>query len=145
MKRGIPEAHLRVGVLGGICVLCFVPAFLASSPWVTLAFIAPGMFGLGLPVGTAYAALQLILPNQVRGQVSALFIFIFNLGGQTLGPLVPALLNDYWFHSPTMVGTSLAISLAIAGLLTSVMFRVLFAPYRVHAAASTRLTSLSAK
>ena len=115
-------------------MLSFVPAFLASSPWVTLALIAPGMFGLGLPVGTAYAALQLILPNQVRGQVSALFIFIFNLGGQTLGPLVPGLLNDYVFHTGTMVGTSLAVWLAVAALMTSLLFRALFAPYRRHSA-----------
>lgn len=134
LEKGIREAHLRVGVLGGIFVLSFVPAFLASSPWVTLALIAPGMFGLGLPVGTAYAALQLILPNQVRGQVSALFIFIFNLGGQTLGPLVPGLLNDYVFHTGTMVGTSLAIWLAVAALMTSLLFRALFAPYRRHSA-----------
>jgi MFS family permease len=139
-KHGIREAPLRVGVISGIGVLLVFPlALTAANPYVTLALLVPGMFCLGLPMGTAYAALQWILPNQVRGQVSALFLFVFNLGGLTLGPLLPALLNDYFFHSEKMIGTSLAISIAIGALLTAVAFRLLYAPYRRHSAAMDAL------
>ena len=85
-------------------------------------------------MGTAYAALQLILPNQVRGQISALFIFILNLGGLTLGPLAPALLNDYFFHSGQAIGTSLAISLAVGAVLMAISFYAVYGPYRRHSA-----------
>jgi O-antigen ligase len=85
-------------------------------------------------MGVAYAALQWILPNQVRGQVSALFLLVFNLGGLTLGPLLPAVLNDYLFHSEQAIGTSLAISMGIGAILTVAAFRVLYAPYRRHSA-----------
>jgi MFS family permease len=135
MKQGIREAHLRAGVLGGICTLAFVPAFLTNSPVPTLCWSSVGVLGLGIPVGSAFAGLQLILPNQVRGQVSGLFILIFNLGGQTLGPLAPALLNDYVFHSGAMIGTSLAVVFAISGPLAAILFRVVFASYRRHDAA----------
>ena len=139
-KRGIRESHLRVGVISGIGVLLVFPfALTAANPYLTLALLAPGFVCLGLPMGTVYAALQLILPNQVRGQISALFLFIFNLGGLTLGPLLPALLNDYFFHSEKMIGTSLAISMGIGAVLTAVAFRIIFAPYRRHSAAMDAL------
>jgi MFS family permease len=139
-KQGIREGPLRVGAISGIGVLlCFPLAFTVGNPYLTLALLAPGLFCLGLPMGTVYAALQLILPNQVRGQVSALFLFVFNLGGLTLGPLLPALLNDQYFHSGQMIGTSLAISLALGAILTTVMFRSIFAPYRRHSIAMDAL------
>ena len=113
-------------MISGIGVLLLFPiALTAANPYVTLALFAPGMFCLGLPMGVAYAALQWILPNQVRGQVSALFLLVFNLGGLTLGPLLPAVLNDYLFHSEQAIGTSLAISMGIGAMLTVAAFRVL--------------------
>jgi MFS family permease len=142
-KHGVLEAPLRVGVISGIGVLLLFPVALsAANPYVTLALFAPGLFFLGLPMGTAYAALQWILPNQVRGQVSALFLLVFNLGGLTLGPLLPAVLNDYLFHSEKAIGNSLAISMGIGAVLTVAAFRVLYAPYRKHSAAMDALAPL---
>jgi MFS family permease len=144
-KQGIREGHLRTGVISGIGVLVFfVSALLVSSPALTLALLAPGFFFLGLPMGNAYAALQLILPNQVRGQVAALFIFIFNLGGQTLGPLLPGVFNDYLFKSELMIGTSMAMTIGVAAVMTSVMFRIIYVPYRRHSEAMDALAAKSA-
>ena len=42
-----------------------------------------------MPIGSVYASLQLILPNQVRGQIGALQVFTLNLGGLILGPALP--------------------------------------------------------
>jgi MFS family permease len=141
LKRGVREAHLRVGFVSAIGTLLFIPAMTARDPRVTLALLVPAMFFLAMPSGTTYAALQLILPNQVRGQISALFIFIFNLGGLTLGPLVPALFNDYVFHSGTMVGTSVAISIGMGAVLAAVVFRLAYRPYRGHIAAMDTLAA----
>jgi hypothetical protein len=42
-----------------------------------------------MPIGCSYAAVQLIFPNQVRVQVSALFLFILSLGDFLLGRCCP--------------------------------------------------------
>ena len=55
---------------------------------VMLIWFAPALFFLGLPMGVLCGA-AVDLPNQVRGQISALFLLILNLGGQTLGPSCP--------------------------------------------------------
>jgi MFS family permease len=139
-KAGIRESHLRPGVISGILVMLLIPfAFTLSNPTTTLALLMPGLFCLGLPMGVAYAAMQMILPNQVRGQVSALFLFIFNLGGQTVGNFLPGYLNDNYFHDGLKVGSSIAITIAIAGLLTAVCFFAIYGPYRRHHAAAEQL------
>jgi MFS family permease len=135
-KQGVREAPLRVAVLSAIGTgALFVPALTTSNVNVTIGLLAPALVCLGLPMGVSYAALQWVLPNQVRGQISALFLLILNLGGLTLGPLLPAVLSDYLFRSEKMIGTALAISIGLASLLMLVTFLSTFRPYRVHSAA----------
>ncbi len=102
-----------------------------SAAW-SLALIGVGYFFLVLPMGTSAAALQSIVPNQVRAQVGALYLFILNLGGLTLGPLLPGVFADYVFHDPKMIGTGLAITLAVFGALLFVTISVTRRPYREH-------------
>ena len=67
-----------------------------------------------MPTGCSYAASQMILPNQVRGQGVAVILLIANLGGLSIGPLLPGVLNDYVFFSEAAIGRSLAITLALS-------------------------------
>jgi hypothetical protein len=44
-----------------------------------------------MPIGSPYASLQLILPNQARGQVGAMRVFALNLFGLILGAVTAGL------------------------------------------------------
>jgi cation transporter-like permease len=68
----------------------------------------------------------------VRGQVSALYLFLLNLGGGSLGPLLPGVFNDYLFHNPNMVGYSLAITIAIGAIGMLIASLLTFGSYRTH-------------
>jgi nitrate/nitrite transporter NarK len=130
-RRGIPEAPLRVGVLATACAgLTFTLALAMPSLGAQLALLAPAFFFLAMPIGSVYAALQLILPNQVRGQIGALQVFTLNLGGLILGPALPGLLNDYVFKNPQMLGWSLALTVGSASLFSAAIFRLTWRPYR---------------
>jgi MFS family permease len=132
-KNGVTEGPLRVGVACAIGTALLLPAaFLAPQIAWTFLLMAPGIFFLALPMGTSAAALQRIFPNQVRGQVSALFLFLLNLGGLSLGPLMPGLLNDRLFHSGQMIGASLALTIGSTALLMLVAFRASYRAYRTH-------------
>ncbi len=132
-KKGFADGPIRVALISGIGILLFLaPATLASKASWTLALMTVGMFVVSLPMGTSVAALQLIFPNQVRGQVSALFLFILNLGGQTLGPLLPGVFNDYLFHNEGMIGTSLAITIGGSSVVMLLIFLATLRPYRIH-------------
>lgn len=132
-KNGISEGPLRVGVVCAIGTVLLLPvAYLLPNASWTLLLMAPGIFFLSLPMGTSAAALQRIFPNQVRGQVSALFLFFLNLGGLSLGPLMPGLLNDRLFHSDAMLGPSIAITIGSAAILMLFAFRATYRAYRTH-------------
>lgn len=132
-RRGLVDAPLRVAIPCSIGILLFlVPAMLMPTAVWSLVLIGPGVFCLVLPMGTVGAALTVLFPNQVRAQVSALYLFILNLGGQTLGPLLPGLFTDYLFKDQKMVGASYALTLTISGSIMLVIYLATLRPYRAH-------------
>lgn len=133
IRQGIREAPLKVGVVGAVWAGVFF-GLAMSMPDLTwlLALMVPAQFFLALPVGSSYAALQLIFPNQLRGQVAALLAFSISLGGQSLGPLLTGVFNDYLFRDGNMVGWSLAITVVLASIISAAFFRATYQPYRTH-------------
>jgi MFS family permease len=132
-RQGIEIAPLRVAVLGAIGVGIFMPlAFLIPSAKATIALCAPALFFSALPIGSLFSSAQLLFPNQVRGVVGALVLFILNLGGQSLGPLGPGAFNDYLFHNEKMIGPSIALTVGICSILMVIAARATYSPYRKH-------------
>lgn len=134
LRHGRRDAALRTATLSSI-VGCLVFAALAMALRHDLATVAVFFLGvilLAMPAGSCYAAAQMVFPNQVRGQVMALILFIANFGGLTLGPLLPGLLNDYVFHDEGALGLSLAITLAVSAGLAAVAFGWARPAYRRH-------------
>jgi MFS family permease len=132
LKKGVPEAPLKIGVFAGMGTLVFfTPALSMSNPTVALALLAPSVFLTALPMGITIAALQRIFPNQARAQVSAVFLFFLNLGGFPLGAILPGLLNDRFFGSEA-IGTAASITIGIAAVMMIVSFSLTAKPYRGH-------------
>jgi hypothetical protein len=113
-------------------VLFLVPAMLMPTAAWSLVLIGPGFFFLVLSMGTATAALPIIVPNQLRAQVTALYVLILSLGGNTLGTLIPGMLTDYLFKDLKLVGYSIALTMAVAGVLMLVVILATLRPYRAH-------------
>ena len=97
------------------CIASHLPFLL--SPNATIAFIAlaPAVFCLGLPFGAAPAAIQEIVPPRMRGQASAVYLFVISLLGLAAGPTAVALATDYLFRSEALVRYSLVL-VAVVGL-----------------------------
>ncbi len=132
-RGGKTDAPLRVGVLAtAFAGICFSLAMAMPALNLQLALLVPAFFFLAMPIGSSYASLQLILPNQVRGQVGALQVFTLNLFGLILGPFLPGFFNDYLFKNPLMVGWSLALTVGLASLLSAILFYATWRPYRKH-------------
>jgi MFS family permease len=132
MKNGARDAALRLGAWTSLTAfaLSVVALLFQDSAWLTLGLFLPIVAMLAMPIGGCYAALQTVLPNQVRGQATALFIFIANLGGLTLGPLVPGVLSDYVFRDEGAIGLALLVTLTISLGLAAVAFALTRSHYR---------------
>jgi hypothetical protein len=64
-------------------------------------------------VGYAAAALQIITPPQMRGRMSALYLFVISAVGLGFGPTLVAGLSDLVFRSEARLGAALASFTAI--------------------------------
>jgi MFS family permease len=133
LRQGIEIAPLKVATLGAVGVGLFMPiAFLVPSASGTIALCAPALFFSAFPIGSLFSSAQLLFPNQVRGVVGALVLFILNLGGQSLGPLGPGVFDDYLFHNEKMIGPALALTVGICSVLMILAARATYTPYRKH-------------
>jgi len=108
--KGAADALMRTSLLMGLALtpLSIVLPLLDSAA-AALAVLAPvsalsfGMFAMVPPI------LQLITPNQMRGQVSAVFSLFNNVIGLMLGASSVALLTDYVFRDPLRLHHSLLV------------------------------------
>lgn len=121
-RRGRDDGPLCAGIVGGLGVIIPGALFssmpdLNSSLWV----LAAAFFFASFPVATSAAGLQLMAPNQMRAQVTALFFLAMNLFGITGGASLVALLTDKVFGDTTMVGYSMSIACALSGICGAVV------------------------
>ncbi|AWM95233.1 MFS transporter [Pseudomonas sp. 31-12] len=118
-KKGYSDAPIRAGVIGAIGMALPAIAFTqVSELWMSVALLAPAMFFASFPMPASTAAMQILPPNQMRAQISALFLLISNLIGLGLGTTLVALLTDRLFQNPAMVGSSISLLNAFAVALT---------------------------
>ena len=88
--------------------LAFVESLSVAIPTIFMAVFFSAFQG-----GLTGGALQLMTPNQMRGQVSALYFVLANLVGLGLGPTVVAGITDYVFADDRAIGKSLSLTAAV--------------------------------
>jgi MFS family permease len=130
-RRGHRDAMLRAICYGGIVTVPIAVATpLASNVWLALVGLAITSFMLAFPQGLPAAALQVITPNPLRAQVSALYFLVSNLIVIGLGPTVVALVTDYGFGDPMRLRYSMAIVSATAIPIGVALAWLALKPYR---------------
>jgi hypothetical protein len=92
--------------------------------------LAPALFLSMMPYACAGTAIQLIVPNRARAQLTALYVTFTTLVGLFFSSVVVGLITDRVFSNPADVRYSLAIVVAAAAPLMFVLLLVAFRPYR---------------
>jgi MFS family permease len=130
-KRGRVDAPLRTAVHSlWVAIPCGIAAPLAGDLDLSLTLITVLVFFLTFPQGTNVAAFQLITPNEMRAQVSAVFLLITNVFGLGLGATMVALLTDYVFGAPERINDSLALMTALVAIPSLCLLTLGLKPYR---------------
>lgn len=107
-KMGRKDAYIKALLLAPLGYA--VPAILfplapdAMSAWWLLAIA--NIF-MNLPSGISYASLQVITPNEMRGQITAAFVLVVTLLGYSIGPLSLGVMTDYVFKDPMKLNYAL--------------------------------------
>ncbi len=123
-RNGYADSNMRVTLIGiGLSVPCAVLFPVMPTPELAVAMLGAQFFFSMFVPGPLNAALQIITPNQMRGQVTALFLFVFNVVGFGVGPSFVAGLTDYVFHDEAMLRYSLALTGAVMGTASVAVIR----------------------
>lgn len=118
-SKGRRDAILRTARAGMACGLPFIILTpLAGDARLATVGLGFAIFFLAFPQGLPAAALQVMTPNPLRAQMSAIYFFIGSLIASGIGPLLPALLTDYVFQQPVMLRYAVSIVGGIAALLS---------------------------
>ena len=115
-KKGYADANLRwtIIVQAIFVPLAAITPLMPTAGWA-LTLMALQGFVASFSIGPQNAALQVITPGEMRGQITAFFLFMFNIIGFGLGPSIVALFTDKVFHDESMLRYSLATTVAILG------------------------------
>jgi len=120
VSRGRPAGRLEASSIS--MLIAMLGALMYPQQATMAGFVAWFMvtiFGGFMIVACASAALLEIMPNRMRGQATAIYLFITSLFGIGSGPTVVALLTDYVFGDPVDVKWSLMIAPPVAYILSA--------------------------
>jgi len=107
-RRGFDDAPMRVVFMSRLVGLPFqILAPLMPDPWLVLAFSQIGTATVAMAGPSLNAAFQIIAPNHMRGQVTALYMFVFTLIGTGIAPSLTAGFTDFVFGDEAMLKWSI--------------------------------------
>jgi MFS family permease len=109
-RRGDAAGAYRVILYTRMLAIPFAALMpVMPSGSLAMAFNAVGYLTLGMSGPMLNAVMLAITPNQVRGQVMTLYLFIYTVVGVGLTPLVTGMTTDYVFTSPDDLRWSLML------------------------------------
>lgn len=113
-RRGRDDANIRALQMATVAAMPAAILYpLMPDPSAALVLYSLNIFFLSVGIGPGNAALQIVTPNQMRGQIRALFQLVFNFVGFAVGPLFVALFTDHVFHGATGIRYSLSTAAAV--------------------------------
>ncbi len=125
-RRRKDDSAMRVYVISLLVALPGVVSVLMPTPWLAFGIGTLGYLSLAMGGAAQNAALQIVTPAELRGKVTALYLFIYSVFGVAFAPVVNALITDYVLHDealirwalfwPTALSHPLALVIAWLGL-----------------------------
>jgi len=121
-RAGVIASQWKILIFALSATTCVAPLMLAiHSPYWTLGCLCIIVFFLGTPIGLAPAAVQAVTPNEMRAQMTAIYIATVGILGLGTGPSTVAAMTDFVFHSDAAVGTSLSIVMTVASAVSVIV------------------------
>jgi MFS family permease len=120
--RGRTNANIYVGMW---IAIIWTPIhwlmLLTPSAWWATFWLVPAAILAAAPFGIAPSAIQQMMPPNMRGQASAVYLFILNLIGLGVGPTAVALFTHNVFHRDEALRYSMVIVFTAASLISAVL------------------------
>jgi len=130
MSKKYDDANVRVvAIFYTLTPIFAILGPLSPNPWV--AVFCAGMTGLCGLAGAApqNAAIQSVTPNQMRGQVTALYLFVFTVIGQGLGPNFISFFTDVVIRDESNIRLAMSVTAAFMTPIAAIIIWLGVKPY----------------
>ena len=108
-RRGHADAFVRTILITSVLTIVpSVAAPLAGDVQLTLLLLWPAEFFSASYIGVLAMAMVVITPNQMRGQITAMYIFVTNMLGLAVGASVLAAFTDFVYQDESLLNYSIA-------------------------------------
>jgi MFS family permease len=109
-KRGHADAPFRVSIGAALAIIPLsVFATTGRDPMLALWLIGPLIFCACISQAAAPTVIQVMVPNEMRAQISAVWMLCMNLISTIMGPTMVGFITVYVLTDDMAVGTSIAI------------------------------------
>ena len=113
-RRNFADSNMRVLMFLSIALIpTSIAAPQMSSHVMALVLLSVTVFFQASYMGVAAAAVQMVTPNQMRGQATAVYMFATNMLGLALGSTMVAVLTDFVFVDEGALMHSLSLISAV--------------------------------
>ena len=129
--RGQIDAPLivAIAIMLSLTPLVVITPILDDMKWL-LASLSVVSFGFGMLNGLPGTTLQLVVPNQLRGQIIAAYFLIGTMMSLGIGPTIVAFVSDTMLGGPSQIGVSLSIVSGITIVASAAMLNYCRAGFR---------------
>jgi MFS family permease len=129
--RGYTDSYVRAIMITALAaIIPAVAAPLAGSATLTLIILAPATLLSGSYLGVMAVSFVVITPNQLRGQLTAVYIFVTNILGMAVGTSVLAAFTDFLYQDDALLHYSIATSVALFYPTAALLFWYCLPAYR---------------
>ncbi len=130
-RRGHTDSYVRAILITSlIAVPLTVAAPLMGSDIGTLLMLWPATLFVGSYLGVMAVSFVVVTPNQLRGQVTAFYIFVTNILGMALGTSVLAAFTDFLYQDDNALHYSIATANALFYPAAGLLFWICLPAYR---------------
>ena len=102
-SKGKDDAALRTQIIARLIGVPVIFDVLMPNPWLTWGLAAIGVFSISVGAPAQNAAFQIVTPTELRGKMTALFLFIFSVVGVAIAPVITALIEDFILHDESQI------------------------------------------
>lgn len=130
-RRGYADATFRTGI--GAAALLLPLSYFATTttdPDVAIWLFGPFVFTASISMALAPAALQLVAPNQMRAQISAVWMLVLNIVTAGIGPTLVGFISSFVFADDMAVGSAIALVNCVSVPLAALILWSGLAPLR---------------
>ncbi len=97
------DSSMRTYVISLLVALPGVASVLMPTPWLAFGLGSLAYLVLGMGGASQNAALQIVTPAELRGKVTALYLFVYSVFGVALAPVVNGFIADHVLHNEALI------------------------------------------